>query len=424
MIGKELELIKNIDLISEKKIVLFGASSLGRRIYNYLKLVGIDIFCYCDNDKQKWGTSIDGINIFSPAELENWEDKESLVIVISSIYIDEIINQLQKSILWERQIYTYIAVEYAVCFCTGYKKLSRQSKILIEKGYNLWVNDQRKMVENFYSNGGIMRELDSVNPVLVFHPAKVGSSSVYYSLKKCGICSLQLNDLYYNINCTDNFEIKKHIFEHYKANHNIKIISLVREPIARDLSYYFQATITDPEYHVRGRVSNDLVEECKKTLVDYTTDRELIQSKRAYSTYDWMDYIALHGRYGVEFDWFDFELKKLFGIDVYAVPFDKQKGYTIISKDNVSVLVVKMEMLNQIEHVIREFVGVDNFKLINDNLGSEKNYSYMYKELKEKITLSKEYVDFYYNDNEYFNWFYSSDERDIFMKKWESRIER
>jgi len=418
LIQNELELIKDIKVLYNKKIILFGASSGGRRVKSHLKLIGIDIFGFCDNAESKWGKEIEGVRIYSIHELERNISKSEYVIIIASEYIHEITEQLKKSVLWEVPIYTGVAVEYGICFCTSYLSLEKKKKDIIEKGYQLWLQDKKHFLA-MYNSDNRVSILDDQNPILIYHPGKVGSSSIYKSLKQQGLNVMQLCDLYYNIYGTENTEEKQFIFEHYLSTRNIKIISLVREPIARDISYYFQAAISDIENHIRGRISNDFVKECRQTLLDYSVNRK----QGIDRINDWLDYIAVNGEHGTEFDWFDFEIKKLFGIDVYSKPFDREKGYCIIKKENIELLIIKMEFLNQMETVIKDFIGCESFELINDNVGELKSYSNMYKEMKQTITFPKEYMDFYYKNNKYMDWFYTEDEKKKYIEKWKNNVE-
>src|SRR5215469_13751741 len=58
------------DLIggSADGIVLFGAGNLGRRTLLGLRKLGLEPRCFVDNDTSRWGTSIEGLPVFSPEE--------------------------------------------------------------------------------------------------------------------------------------------------------------------------------------------------------------------------------------------------------------------------------------------------------------------------------------------------------------------
>jgi glutamate mutase epsilon subunit len=129
-----------------------------------------------------------------------------------------------------------------------------------------------------------------------------------------------------------------------------------------------------------------------------------------------------HNKYLDVFEWFDVELKAVFGIDVYDYPFDREKGYSIIEQDNVEVLVIKLEKINSLEQVIGDFVEVSDFKLINSNVSDKKPYKYLYKNMREEIRIPREVVDRYYKNSPRMKHFYTEEEINMFYKKWEKNI--
>lgn len=73
-------------------IVLFGASNLGKAAYTLLKN-NYNIVCFCDNDSEKWGKSIEGIEVIPPSRLRGMDNVD---IVIASTYYEEISKQLNS----------------------------------------------------------------------------------------------------------------------------------------------------------------------------------------------------------------------------------------------------------------------------------------------------------------------------------------
>lgn len=124
-----------------------------------------------------------------------------------------------------------------------------------------------------------------------------------------------------------------------------------------------------------------------------------------------------------EFSWFDYEIKALFGVDVYEYPFDREKGYAIIEQDNIRILIYKCEKLSQLGKVVGEFLDDPRFSLNNANQGEKKVYSYVYREFKEKIKLSRQYFDYYYANNSRLKHFYTDSEIEQFKNRWEKKIQ-
>ncbi len=74
----------------KKRIILFGASKSGEAAAKRFRRA-CNILYFCDNDKNKWGTRFQGIEIISPDKLGTLDfDK----IIITSMYYDEISKQL------------------------------------------------------------------------------------------------------------------------------------------------------------------------------------------------------------------------------------------------------------------------------------------------------------------------------------------
>lgn len=86
--------------IGNRKIVCFGAGIFANQILgSATKELKEKIICFCDNDKKKWGGTIEVLNkpipIICPDELKdmNMEDK---IIFISSRFWDEILYQIKE----------------------------------------------------------------------------------------------------------------------------------------------------------------------------------------------------------------------------------------------------------------------------------------------------------------------------------------
>ncbi len=187
---------------------------------------------------------------------------------------------------------------------------------------------------------------------------------------------------------------------------NLKIITLVRDPIARNFSHFFNwpnmiIQKKNDQYYAESPVYN------YKELLDGDSADILISI--------FLNKMNNHSRV---LEWFDMEVKKFFNIDVYGTDFPKDKGYKIYKRGNVSVLLLKLEKLNEIAKIaFREYLGVDVIKIKNQNLGENKEYSSVYKRFKESVKLPKSYVDLMYN-SKFALHFYSNEEIDLFRKRW------
>lgn len=76
-----------------QKTILFGASKLGTLAYEYLK-DRHDIYYYCDNDINKVGKKLNGLEIISAKKLMDLVINQDYSVIITSQYYKEISNQL------------------------------------------------------------------------------------------------------------------------------------------------------------------------------------------------------------------------------------------------------------------------------------------------------------------------------------------
>lgn len=99
--------------IFKKNIIIFGASKAGQDIYKYLSQMGSDIKYFVDNDKGKWGKTLNNKVIYNPEVLREI-DKDTDYIIIGSMYIDEISKQLNEMGLND----LYVDMFYLIDFLT------------------------------------------------------------------------------------------------------------------------------------------------------------------------------------------------------------------------------------------------------------------------------------------------------------------
>lgn len=174
-----------------------------------------------------------------------------------------------------------------------------------------------------------------------------------------------------------------------------KIINLVRDPVAIKVSALFQTLnehIPDwQKYLKNGELTmNDL--------------EKLFYSKPEFGVND-LD------------TWHDEQIKALWGIDIFAIPFHKDKGYQIYRRANIDLLVIRLEDLNRIANrAIDEFLGIKNLIIQSINVANDKPYARLYDEFKTH-PLSEKYVDKAYKLR-FANHFYTADEIAAFRKHW------
>ncbi len=249
-------------------------------------------------------------------------------------------------------------------------------------------------------------------PVIVYNMAKVGSRSVYETLTDLdlGIPIYHAHVLHDLENMAESLtkqlsnpvnslavvrqgmELRRLIYS--DRNQKWNLVSLVRDPIARNVSRFFHGI-------------EEVIPDIRQQLDAFSIGSDdLIHA----FLNKWEHVSALN--------WFDTQFKPVFDIDVYSRPFPREKGYDIYREGRFSLLLIRLEDLDiHAEQAIEEFLGIPDFKLKRSNVGAEKWYKDIYREFLSKITLSDEYIDQIYN-SKFVQHFYSRDEIEAFRARW------
>lgn len=270
--------------------------------------------------------------------------------------------------------------------------------------------------------------------ILIYTMGKVGSTTIEYSIKNqlkdysvYHIHWLNKNNLdmdkrfnakFYrrnkqygvDINVLPNYLIRGFYLRNEINRNNLdqcKIITLTRDPVARNISAFFQNLKKFYSYDISRRleeVGEDIVlGELMNLFIN-----EYIGKKRV----NFIDSDPL--------TWFDEELKHVFDLDVYQYEFPKEGGYAIYSKGRISTLIIRLENLNDcFEKSIKEFLQEDIQINKLKNTGDKKDYSAIYKKFKKQIRIPGWYLDKLY-DSKYANHFYTEAE----ISKFRNRVER
>jgi len=253
----------------------------------------------------------------------------------------------------------------------------------------------------------IYKIIKSNSCFLLYLPGKVGSVSIYHSIMKAGF-------LYFHVHRLTPFPIVEYKGEKYqkifplyekvrkellrikfKTNRRLNIITAIRDPVAYNVSGYFQSIqFFHPDINYRLSLGKKIpFEELKKRFIS-KFDHEYILK------------------------WFDHELLSVFGIDIITYPFDKNKGYAIYNDNKIHLLVYKLEKLNEIwDKASNEYFGINNMSLENQHLSKEKYYGNLYEDFRKKITLNEDYIQNLY-DTPLIKHFYTEEEISSFRSNW------
>lgn len=272
-----------------------------------------------------------------------------------------------------------------------------------------------------------LRRKYSKSPILIYQMGKVGSSSIKRSLE-----ALEIDRPIYHVHFLSEQRIKqteqerKKFFGTNNASYRRpwlyqylrdqytsqqfrdkwKIITLTRDPIARNISTFYENIEFEPmdaagTYQIKS---------------DYYHIDPMIVRQDNLMELQKLFFKRLD--HDVPLKFFDRELKHVFNIDVFGVPFPKKLGFMIYCGRKVDILLIRLESLNSCAaRAFKEFLNIDDFTLLGDNIGGEKIYAPIYAKFKKDVILPASYVDKMYC-SQYAEHFYSPEEIAGFRKKW------
>ncbi|MBQ4849229.1 putative capsular polysaccharide synthesis family protein [Pseudoalteromonas sp. MMG012] len=222
------------------------------------------------------------------------------------------------------------------------------------------------------------------NSVFIYQMGKVGSTALEQSIdnaihihnfySRTHPCSLRLKGLagfgwrYYCKRLEQELEllIKRLAF---RARAHTKIITLVRPAQERNVSMFFH----DLDCYLYALYSN-----CDRTstppLATRTQDPAVLI--KAFET---------HYDHSYPLTWFDYEFKKMTGIDIYAENFDKERGVMYRKNNKYDVMCIDIKQLRDCEKPLSTFLN-QTVVLDGANQADHKWYGVLYRQFK------KEYV--------------------------------
>lgn len=251
--------------------------------------------------------------------------------------------------------------------------------------------------------------------VLIFTVGKVGSSSIYstclanenidaYHLHHISPQALQAQSAAF----VNNPEM---MHDHLKTalllaerkalqNENLKVINLVRDPVSRSLSHFFQDYFAPSSMNLKNLLQqiDEFGEEKMAT--------EIIKMFLAKS------------RHLEPFNWVKTELSYILQDEPYKHPFNKDDGYNIIENKNVSLLTLQCEIDDKQKlNAVSEFLDLSFDDIVTSNITGDRNVGNIYKKVKSLMKLPTEYLDMMYK-NEYCEHYYSQKQLAAFREVW------
>lgn len=376
-------LINNINLLFDYPIIIYGAGKVGSRIADYLKKTEVVISCFCDKDCQK--KECCGYEIIHIGCLKKFTDgTEYCFILASEIYYEEMLSQLELMNIGSKHIFTSWGVESGLAW-----NLNDQ-RILPE--YREFQLKQIDKLLTYRSDAVAISNLKTAlakrPEILIYQMGKVGSSSVYKSLMNRNVNCMHVH-VFHEFGDIEEGKILEGKYKDLIEKKGIKIITLLRDPIARYISEKLEGinfvcwSVEDGSKNLCARY----IENLSKGNADLS-------------------------------GWFDQELEVMTGINVLNYPFNKDKGYAFIKERKIELLVLTMESMNRNRDIIGEFVGIENFQMMSDNIGTDKITQYVYKSIKEEIAIPDYVLDKYYKQDPFLQHFYEKDQIEHFRSRW------
>lgn len=267
----------------------------------------------------------------------------------------------------------------------------------------------RKM-RSWWQRVQLRRELRAGPPVVVYQMGKVGSLAVLRSLEAQGVhpvahahrlhpSSIRAVDL--GIEALNPEAARQRwqernegllLYDEIIARRRPAcFITLVREPVGRNVSAFFQ----NLEVYFPGAVPDEMDVLREGFLERYPHHLPLT--------------------------WFDDEFAAALDIDVYAKPFPREEGALQLRRGPFEVLILKVELPDaQKANAIADFLSLEPFPLVRENVGAAKKYGNMYQQFKETVTLPQAYLD-RMAQAKYTRHFYTDEEIDAMVARWSEK---
>jgi len=212
--------------------------------------------------------------------------------------------------------------------------------------------------------------------VPVFYMGKAGSSTVIHACRQIG---LDTPRCYGGLPPADYSQV----------------ISLVRDPIARNVSAFFAPSVNLLHGRLQAHAEYDprLLREFLEVFPEEQHEWPLV--------------------------WFDEIFKPATGVDIYATRFPKQKGYGIYEGAQYRALVIRTEDLsNKLAGALAEFLDLpDGAAITVEHEARGEYYTDLYMDFLAKVAIPESYIERMY-ESKYANHFYSKAALRRFAKRW------
>jgi hypothetical protein len=251
-----------------------------------------------------------------------------------------------------------------------------------------------------------LKTVERQRPILVYQMGKVGSSTVVSTLEQLRLKNPVLHvhtlvaERLREAQARQRRSQRPFLDEHLQVSSILlpkletgrfpcHLVTLTREPIARAISFVFEdwKKKTPRALLENGHLDDAAMKQAIESLLSEGSD---------------------HADPG---QWFDKELKRSFGLDVFSVPYDESRGYTLVRTGDVSLLILRMEDLNRsLPAALGDLLGIDSqaITMSRANEADEKWYARSMDVQKRSFRLPRETLDRIFSSR-YMRHFYPND---------------
>lgn len=389
-----------LEVYRKNKVVLYGMQTGFYRIYDLMVSLGIEVYRICSPLPEHWNKTSNKIPIISPEELGELNKETDIVVQIAvhhGVYDD---NPIQREELAQYGIQKVISWNEA-CHILGtiqkYEIIQAFPEVLLDYE-TFW--ETMKTHEKVMFMNHFLRNPNSKQHIILCMTVKTGDNTLKNTMT------------HHNI----PFLFVHHIPEAFHRGYcsslkqKVKVFTAVREPISKDLSELYEVIST----------------------LGFHANQEVFRADKAHHP-------LYHGGDAQEiFDiQFDNPEKLSQGssihrfmarfrdniMDLSKHPFDKEKGYAIMTEGNIEVFVFQLERMNDLTEEMSNFIGETQFdEWVMGNEAESKWISSSYQLAKKKLAISQAYFDEVYQCP-WLNHFYSQKDIETFQNKWRDHID-
>lgn len=224
-------------------------------------------------------------------------------------------------------------------------------------------------------------------PVVLFQMGKVGSSSLQTTLTRYTNAPVYHAHSYGKMAPSQQRDVRWRRTLHLP----VYVISPIREPIARNVSAFFQ---------------------------NFKRDTGLDLHQKNWSVAELTALFLDHCRHNVCLEWHDAHLRPTFGIDVFAEPFPVERKWQTYRHGSVRCLIYRADLDHACQlEVVSDFLGCRVAAWDYANRSADKEYANIYDAFVESAALPEVYIKLMY-ESRFARHFWSDAELRDFASAW------